>query len=147
MCLSSPNRFIIHVSVHWFEKFDEQMTQQPKMDFKMLVVPAMLILSRNIDMKDEKIIQMLQGALITVAVIIFSLHFYVYSIISRNKDTKKIWVPPKPKPQLPFGLGPPSEPVKVGYLINSTLDDGLIAVHHRHPILKKPLIQTMNLSY
>lgn len=85
----------------------------PKLDFKMLILPAILLLSRNIDMKNPDLIQKLQVGLITVAVAILSIHFYVYSRVSASKDTKKIYVPPKPKPQLPFGLGPPEEPLKV----------------------------------
>jgi len=84
----------------------------PKLDLKMLVVPAMFLLSRQVDMKNEKIVQYMQAGLITVSIIILSLHFYVYSKVLATKNTKKIWVPPKPKPQLPFNLGPPEEPVK-----------------------------------
>lgn len=32
--------------------------------------------------------------------------------INSKNDKKEIWVPPKAKPSLPFGLGPPEEPVK-----------------------------------
>lgn len=32
--------------------------------------------------------------------------------MTANTDSKKIWVPPKPKPQLPFGMGPPEEKLK-----------------------------------
>ena len=32
--------------------------------------------------------------------------------IDKKKDLKAIWVPPKAKPSLPFGLGPPAEPVE-----------------------------------
>ena len=77
----------------------------PKLDFKMLIVPAILLLSRNIDMKNPDLVQKLQVGLITVAAVILSLHFYVYSRVQGNKSTTKIWVPPKPKPQLPFNLG------------------------------------------
>ena len=31
---------------------------------------------------------------------------------SKNEADKKIWIPPKPKPTLPFGMGPPPEPVE-----------------------------------
>ena len=41
-----------------------------------------------------------------------SVYFFVYTRISSSKNEKKIWVPPKPKPQLPFNLGPPPEPVE-----------------------------------
>jgi len=87
-------------------------TAGPKMDFKMLAMPAMLLLSRNIDFKNENIVKMAQIGLVSVAVIILSLHFFVYNQVKNKKNEKKIWVPPKPKPSLPFGLGPPAEPVK-----------------------------------
>jgi hypothetical protein len=96
----------------------------PKIDFKMFVVPGILLLSRYVDMKNEDIVQMLQGALISISVIILSLHFLAYSKITSSNNSKKIWVPPKPKPQLPFNLGGPEEPVKVllsFFLIESLL--------------------------
>lgn len=42
-----------------------------------------------------------------------SVYYYLYTKVSGNKDDKKIWVPPKPKPSLPFGLGPAPEPIKI----------------------------------
>ena len=45
---------------------------------------------------------------------ILSLHALVYLQLGGNKKSKvRIWVPPKAKPVLPFGLGPPAEVVKV----------------------------------
>lgn len=42
-----------------------------------------------------------------------SLHFLAYLQIGSNKKRDvKIWVPPKAKPVLPFGLGPPAEVAK-----------------------------------
>jgi hypothetical protein len=32
--------------------------------------------------------------------------------LDKKKELKKIWVPPKPKPSLPFGMGPAPEPVE-----------------------------------
>ena len=41
-----------------------------------------------------------------------SLYFYVYTrVIARAEKDKPIWIS-KPKPALPFGLGPPPEPLK-----------------------------------
>lgn len=37
-----------------------------------------------------------------------TVYAYIYSQLSSNKDRKDIWVPPKPTPALPFGLGPPA---------------------------------------
>lgn len=45
---------------------------------------------------------MAQAGLMGVAVLILTIHFYVYSRITSAKNTKKIWVPPKAKPSLPF---------------------------------------------
>lgn len=45
-------------------------------------------------------------------VVSLGLYGFVYTRIVAKNDTKKIWVPPKPKPQLPFGMGPPAEPLK-----------------------------------
>lgn len=45
--------------------------------------------------------------------VVLSLYYYLYTKVSSSKDDKKIWVPPKPKPSLPFGLGPAPEPIKI----------------------------------
>ncbi|RYH31244.1 hypothetical protein EON65_03135 [archaeon] len=37
---------------------------------------------------------------------------YAVAYVLLKKDNKKIWVPPKPKASLPFGLGPPEEKLK-----------------------------------
>jgi Phosphate transport (Pho88) len=91
---------------------------QPKMDFKMLVLPAVLLLSRRIDMKPEspdgaRNILLAQQVLVAVAVLMVTLYAYLYVRINAQKEKDKaIWVPPKAKPQLPFGLGPAEEPPK-----------------------------------
>jgi len=80
-----------------------------------LVLPAMLFLTKKIDMKDATNVQYAQFALIGVGAFILLIHLYVFVVLSTKKgkdEGKAIWVPPKPKPQLPFGLGPPPEPVK-----------------------------------
>lgn len=65
-------------------------------------------------MKDPQIILYAQIGLTSVVVLIFLIHAYVYFALNKKSkdDEKKIWVPPKPKPQLPFNLGPAPEPVK-----------------------------------
>jgi hypothetical protein len=85
----------------------------PKFSVKMLIMPATLLLSRQLDMKNEDNIKMAQMVLAAITVLILTLHFLVYTQLGGNKkkDTK-IWVPPKAKPVLPFGLGPPAELVK-----------------------------------
>ena len=77
-----------------------------------LVLPAMLFLSKKIDMTDPKIIFYAQVGLLSVGTIMLLIHGYCYMMMSTNKDKRDIWVPPKAKPTLPFGLGPPAEPVK-----------------------------------
>lgn len=84
----------------------------PKLDFKMLVLPAVMFFSKKIDFKDPQIVQYVQIAFTTVLVLLMSVYLFAKQKIEAKKDTKKIWVPPKPKPQLPFGLGPAPEPVE-----------------------------------
>lgn len=48
-----------------------------------------------------------------VVVVVLSAYYFLYTRVTANKDAKKIWVPPKPKPTLPFGLGPAPEPIKI----------------------------------
>ncbi len=50
----------------------------------------------------------------SVCAIVLTLYYFVYTKITSSKSdaTKKIWVPPKAKPTLPFGLGPPAEPIE-----------------------------------
>ena len=107
----------------------------PKMDLKMFVMPAMLLLSRKVafthpnpecddgvcpegvpkELPNEDMIQKAQLGLATVAIVLMSLYYLVYSRVnSKGKEADKdIWVPPKPKPSLPFGMGPAPEPIKV----------------------------------
>jgi len=108
------------------------MAAQPKLDFKMLVLPAMLLFSKKIDFKDPEILKLVQAAFITgpflcggaiinnlliiylftVAILMLSLYLYVYTLVTKRADrAKAIWVS-KPKQQLPFGLGPPPEQLK-----------------------------------
>jgi hypothetical protein len=48
-----------------------------------------------------------------VSIVVLGAYFLVYQQIGAKSDkTKAIWVPPKAKPTLPFGLGPAPEPVK-----------------------------------
>jgi len=88
------------------------MAASPKFDFKMLILPAMMFFSKKIDFKDPQIILYTQGGFTAVLVILLSLYYVVSTMIDSKKDLKKIWVPPKPKASLPFGLGPAPEPVE-----------------------------------
>ena len=120
----------------------------PKMDLKMFVMPAMLLLSRKIaftipnpeyvcdsdgtcpdikvipkDLPNEDMIQKAQMGLATVVVVLMTLFYYVYSRVqaSGKEADKEIWVPPKPKPTLPFGMGPAPEEIKAEDFKKTTL--------------------------
>lgn len=120
----------------------------PKMDLKMFVMPAMLLLSRKIafttpnpdyiceedgtcpdvkiipkELPNDDMIQKAQIGLATVAIVLMSIYYLVYSKVNAKgkENDKDIWVPPKAKPALPFGLGPPAEPVKVEDFTKTTL--------------------------
>jgi hypothetical protein len=88
----------------------------PKLDVKMLALPMMFFFNKYIDFKNPDTIKLAQAGFVSVCVVMLGLHFLVFTMISK-KNTKKIWVPPKPKPALPFGLGPPPEPIKVAQLV------------------------------
>ena len=47
--------------------------------------------------------------------VVLTTYFFLYTQVNSKKEneSKKIWVPPKPKPTLPFGLGPAPEPIKI----------------------------------
>jgi hypothetical protein len=49
---------------------------------------------------------------LVVCVVVLTLYYFIYVRINKQKESRKIWVPPKPKPTLPFGMGPPPEPVE-----------------------------------
>ena len=88
--------------------------KSPMEMIKMLILPLVMFGSKKLDFTNAVFVQNLQYGLVTVAVIVLSLHFLVYSKISTSTNSsKKIWVPPKPKASLPFGLGPPEETLKV----------------------------------
>jgi hypothetical protein len=95
----------------------------PKLELKMLALPVMLFASRKIDFKDPEIVKYSQITFITVTVLILTMHFYAYSRVTAKKNEKTIYVPPKAKPALPFGLGPPAEPVKPEDYTVTTLTD------------------------
>jgi hypothetical protein len=84
-----------------------------KMDFKMMAMLPMMYFGRKIDFTKPEIVSMSQTALITVGALLLAIHYFVYTRINSKNNNTKIWVPPKPKPSLPFGMGPPEEPLKV----------------------------------
>lgn len=46
-----------------------------------------------------------------MVVVVLSTYAFLYTRVQAQKDIRNIWVPPKPKPTLPFGLGPAPEPI------------------------------------
>lgn len=64
-----------------------------------------------------------------------ALYSYVYTRVTSNKSKNAIWVPPPAKPQLPFNLGPPAEPLKHGDFTKTTYEA------HEMEILKKDAMQ------
>ena len=62
---------------------------------KMLILPLVLFGSKKLDFTKIELVQNLQYALVTITVIIVTVHFLVYSKVSSSSNSKKIWVPPK----------------------------------------------------
>ena len=83
----------------------------PKMDLKMMVLPALFLLQKQIDMKDPKIINYARIGLVTAALIAAGTYFMIWKMTDSNKDKKVVWIPPKAPPSIPF-LSPPAEPLK-----------------------------------
>ena len=120
-----------------------------KLDLKVFVMPAMMLLSRKIpfmlpnpayicseddppvcpdpkgdipkELPNEELIQQCQIGLVTIVVLLFSVLFYVYQRAKSTKSEKTIWVPPKAQPKLPFGLGPPPKEVTKEDFAETTL--------------------------
>lgn len=86
------------------------MAQQetPKIELKMIVLPVLFLLQKQIDLKDPIIINYVHIGIITMAIIGLTTYFYIKQIISSKNNNKKIWIPPKAPPSIPF-LSPPSE--------------------------------------
>ena len=82
------------------------------MDLKMFVFPAILLLQKKfIDLTDQNNIDMVRTVLISVIAVVLGIYFIIYQKISSKKQdsNKKIWVPPKPEPTMPFS-SPPAPP-------------------------------------
>lgn len=64
-----------------------------------------------------------------VAILMLTLHYFVYTRALGNANkSKKIYVPPKPKPQLPFGLGGAEEPTLATDYKDTTLGEHEVAL-------------------
>jgi hypothetical protein len=62
--------------------------------------------------------------LMCVAILLMTMFYFVYGKVSKSPDfKKKCWVPPKPKPTLPFGMGPAPEPVTLEEFTETTLGE------------------------
>lgn len=84
----------------------------PKMDIKMLILPLVFIFGKKIPWSDPWVVTMVQRGFMSVVAVVLTAYYFVYTKINRGDGQKKIWVPPKPKPTLPFGMGPPPEPIE-----------------------------------
>lgn len=68
------------------------------------------------ELPNQEMIEYAQMGLIGVAVLLMTVYYYIYGRIEANakKDddqTATVYMPPKPKPTLPFGMGPAPEPI------------------------------------
>ena len=62
--------------------------------------------------------------LFAVSVALLGIHYLAYLQLGTNKKSEiKIWVPPKAKPVLPFGLGPPEEVVTPEQYVETTYEE------------------------
>lgn len=76
----------------------------------MFIFPAILLFQKKfIDLTDQDNIDMVRTVLISVITIVCGVYFVVYQMVSSKKagSEKKIWVPPKPEPAMPFSTPPP----------------------------------------
>jgi hypothetical protein len=80
----------------------------PKLELKMLVLPVMFLFQKQVDFKDPMILNAARIGLVSVAVIALGTYFMIKQSIDRKNNQKKIWIPPKAPPSIPF-LSPPSE--------------------------------------
>lgn len=78
----------------------------PKMDLKMMVLPIMFILQKQIDMTNPETINSVRMGFLTIGILAVGSYLFIYQIISGKKDMKVMWVPPPPQPALPFGPQP-----------------------------------------
>lgn len=85
--------------------------QTPKLDIKMLMLPALFLIQKKVDFTNPDNISMSRTGLIVVALVALSTHYLIYMSIEKKNDQRKIWVPPKAPPTLPF-LGQVGEPIK-----------------------------------
>lgn len=75
----------------------------PKFDLKMIALPVMLILYRQVDLKNPTTIEFMQQLFAGVLIGIMTVLFVIYMRIAMNpKAGVQIWVPPPATPTLSF---------------------------------------------
>lgn len=80
------------------------------MDLKMLVFPAVLLLQKKfVDLTVPENVDLVRQVLFTTIAVAVGIYAIIYQRIqSRSEENaKKIWVPPKPQPTMPFSAPPP----------------------------------------
>jgi hypothetical protein len=111
----------------------EQQPQMPKIELKMMVMPLMFLFKNQIDFNDPMTLQYVRIGLASMAVLALGTYFFIKQTIDQKKNTKKIWIPPKPLPSIPF-LSPPSEgPPKSEDYTETTYHD------HEHKLVMEAL--------
>lgn len=78
----------------------------------MMVLPLMFFMQKQIDLKDPVILNYVRIALASAAVIAIGTYFFIKQTIDRKNNQKKIWIPPKAPPSIPFLSPPTNEPPK-----------------------------------
>lgn len=101
-----------------------------QLDIKMFVFPAILLLQKKfIDLTDPENVNIVRTGLISVIVAALGVYLVIYMQISSKKDNanKRIWVPPKPEPQMPFS-GPAPAPTPDKYVETTYFDHEMALV-------------------
>lgn len=98
---------------------ENQPPETPKIDLKMMILPLIFLLQKQIDFKNEEILNYVRIGLLTSALIGLGTYFFIKQQINNQNNNKKIFIPPKTPPQIPF-LSPPPEPIKSEDYIETT---------------------------
>ena len=75
--------------------------KMPKFELKMLLFPALMLGTRQIDFKNNDTLELARQVFFGVLALVCTLYFVIYQLVERKKDKSVIWVPPKPQPALP----------------------------------------------
>ena len=73
----------------------------PKFELKMLLFPALMLGTRQIDFKNNDTLELARQVFYGVLVLVCTIYFIIYQLVERKQDKTVIWVPPKPQPSLP----------------------------------------------